>query len=76
MTKIRTVCIPSSDSLFSDIVNATLVARPEISRPDELAAALRKEYPEVRVRPRELSGEAQLIWYVYRNGVGFTTPAS
>jgi hypothetical protein len=73
---IRTVCIPSSDGSFSDLVDATLRSSADIRAPEDLEAALRPLYPEARVRPRELSGEADLIWYVYRNGVGFMPPGS
>lgn len=36
--------------------------------PDELQEQLRRKYPEVVVRARELDGEAFTIWYVYRDG--------
>jgi hypothetical protein len=73
MDTIKTVCIPSSDTLFSNVVRGRLAAAPEIRSPDQLEEALRSQYPQVRVRPRELAGETNLIWYVYRNGVGFST---
>jgi hypothetical protein len=74
MVKVRTVCIPSSDIPFQDLVKGTMARDPSISSPADLENALRDEYPEVRVRPRELAGQVDRIWYVYRNGVGFAAP--
>ena len=33
-----------------------------------LEAALRGSYPRVVVRPRALSSEPEVVWYVYREG--------
>jgi hypothetical protein len=33
-----------------------------------LQAALRKSYPTAVVRPRDLQGAAEVVWYVYRDG--------
>jgi hypothetical protein len=76
MVRIRTVCIPSSDSLFRDTVNGALARDTSIDAPGGLEAALHKDYPQVRVRPRELVGEVERIWYVYRNGMGFAAPGA
>lgn len=35
---------------------------------DALQAALREHYPEALVRPRVLSSEPEVLWYVYRDG--------
>ena len=36
--------------------------------PGELEAALRRDFPRVVVRPRDLSDERLVMWYVYREG--------
>ncbi|HET8784169.1 MAG TPA: hypothetical protein VFM38_00925 [Candidatus Limnocylindrales bacterium] len=36
--------------------------------PGDLSQALRAWYPDVVVRPRELSSEPIVVWYVYRDG--------
>ena len=36
--------------------------------PAALEQALRRRYPRVLVRPRDLVGERSQIWYVYRDG--------
>jgi hypothetical protein len=38
------------------------------SQPEELEAMLRDSYPRAVVRPRALSGETLVVWYVYRDG--------
>jgi hypothetical protein len=38
--------------------------------PERLQAALRERYPQARVHRRELSGEVQVVLYVYREGRG------
>ena len=67
MSSVRAICLPSSDSTFRDVVEAALAADPAIESPAGLEDALRPTYPEVRVRPRELSGELLPTWYVYRD---------
>ena len=56
---------PLSDLVFArrtaDIVTAGT------TRPEDLAAQLRADYPKVVARKREISGEAE-SWYVYRDG--------
>ena len=39
-----------------------------IGTPAELEAALRDDYPRVVVRIRDLTGEPEIVWYVYREG--------
>ena len=39
-----------------------------LERPEDLVEALRAEYPGIVVRPRELSSEPAVVWYVYRDG--------
>jgi hypothetical protein len=39
-----------------------------LDRPEDLVDALRPSYPEIVVRPRELSSEPAVVWYVYRDG--------
>ena len=39
-----------------------------IESPGELQEQLRRTYPHVIVRARDLNGEAVTIWYVYRDG--------
>ena len=36
--------------------------------PEDLAAPLRDRFPDIVVRPRELSSEPAVVWYVYRDG--------
>lgn len=40
----------------------------EAADPASLADHLRAWYPDVVVRPRELSSEPTVMWYVYRDG--------
>ncbi len=56
---------PRSDTAFVDQVNAELVG---VQRPEDLAKRLRAWYPDVVVRPRELSSEPAAVWYVFRDG--------
>ena len=56
---------PVSDPAFATAANGAL----DTSWTSEaLADALRAQYPAVIVRPRELSGETLIVWYVYRDG--------
>jgi len=34
----------------------------------ELELRLRRSYPDAVVRPRDLSNEPYVVWYVYRDG--------
>jgi len=48
------------------MIDAFLVA--DGRRPEELEAALRIQFPDALVRPRDLAGERFDAWYVYRDG--------
>ena len=63
--RVRAICVPSSDVVFQRVVHGVLMSRP-IASPQELEDELRRIYPAVRVRRRDLSGERGLTWYVYR----------
>ncbi len=56
---------PSSDVVFATAANGALGGD---ETPEALADALRPEYPSVTVRSRDLSEEAIVVWYVYRDG--------
>ncbi len=58
--------IPSDDDGFREHVLA-LAARISPQRPYDLGSRLRRLFPRVFVRERQLSGEP-LTWYVYRDG--------
>ena len=58
--------IPSDDDGFREHVIA-LAARISPQRPFDLGSRLRRLFPRVLVRERQLSGEP-LTWYVYRDG--------
>jgi len=57
---------PRQDPAFVRRVRAIEAAGLE--RPDDLVEALRSDYPDIVVRPRELSSEPAVVWYVYRDG--------
>ncbi len=61
----RLFCFPSSDSFFAEIVAEVASALP-LHSSDELEQALRPLYPKVSVHVRELTGEPEITWYVYR----------
>jgi hypothetical protein len=56
---------PIGDRIFADEVRRLAVS---VHGPEELQARLHRAYPAVVVRPRELSGERFVVWYVYRDG--------
>lgn len=56
--------IPSSDEAFRKLVLQTVGS---VLEPDRLEARLRKLFPRVVVRERDISGEPP-GWYVYRDG--------
>jgi len=66
--KLRPLLIvnPRSDPRFAQRV-AELTAGAE-TKPSDLQARLRDEFPGAVVRPRELSSESTEVWYVYRDG--------
>jgi hypothetical protein len=57
---------PASD--WQLVTTAHELLRQGASSPAVLEAGLRLHYPEVVVRPRELSNESRKIWYIYREG--------
>ena len=57
---------PRSDNEF--VMRARAAVDSGIDDPAALADHLRAWYPDVLVRPRELSSEPSVIWYVYRDG--------
>jgi hypothetical protein len=57
---------PRSDEQFVKRVRE--IEDVALDHPDSLAARLRSWYPTVVVRPRELSSEPAVVWYVYRDG--------
>ena len=57
---------PRHDAEFVDRVRRLEADR--LHTPDDLIAPLRAWYPDIVVRPRELSSEPVEIWYVYRDG--------
>jgi hypothetical protein len=63
---ITLVLNPRDDPRFVALAKASVA--DGIDAPDELQARLRADYPGAIVRARELDGEAQSIWYVYRDG--------
>jgi len=67
LNRVRAVCVPSADIVFERVVQGVLVSK-SFSSTRELEDELRRFYPAVRVRRRELSGEQGLTWYVYREG--------
>jgi PAS domain-containing protein len=64
--------IPSDDEGFREHV-LTLAARISPQRPYDLGSRLRRLFPRVLVRERQLSGEP-LTWYVYRDGAWTHAP--
>ncbi len=65
---VRAVLIinPRSDHEF--VERARAAAADGADDPATLADQLRVWYPAVVVRPRELSSEPVIVWYVYRDG--------
>ncbi len=65
-THVRAICVPSSDWAFARVVDR-LLALGGVTSTRGLEQELRPLYPQARVRRRELSGEPQETWYVYRD---------
>ncbi|HEV8403624.1 MAG TPA: hypothetical protein VGQ31_11375 [Candidatus Limnocylindrales bacterium] len=63
---ITLVLNPRADPMF--VARAEAIVADGVAEPSELQARLRQDYPGAIVRARELDGEAQAIWYVYRDG--------
>jgi len=57
---------PATDIEFVRACHAELAEAG--ASPVRLQVALRLLYPDAVVRPRELSGETIILWYVYREG--------
>jgi hypothetical protein len=57
---------PIDDAEFSALAES-LAGDPQIT-PEELQGGLRLTFPAAVVRARDLSGEKDRIWYVYRDG--------
>ncbi len=58
---------PSEDRAFAREVQASLTTERPRS-PAELEGFLRRRFPRVVVRPRDLSNESRVTWYVFRDG--------
>jgi hypothetical protein len=63
---IHLVINPRNDDELRGRVEGYMAAGA--STPGELEHALREEYPHVVVRSRDLTGEPEIVWYVYREG--------
>jgi hypothetical protein len=72
---LRTICFPSSDTVFASEVHRLLAAE-DVANPWQLENALRPRYPSVQVRAREIAGEPGVTWYVYRDPDFARWPAS
>lgn len=55
---------PTDDAQFASAAEAAL---EDGQTPEDLEALLRRDFPRVVVRARDLAGE-RLVWYVYREG--------
>lgn len=64
---IRAICLPSADRAFARLVDHWM-SESGARSPGHLEQALQPLFPYVKVSPRQLSGEAGLTWYVYRDG--------
>ncbi|MEA2518664.1 MAG: hypothetical protein QOF49_744 [Chloroflexota bacterium] len=64
---VRTICVPSADSAFATAVRTALAA-DDAGSPSDLERRVRAWAPQAVVHPRELSGESEVTWYVYRDG--------
>jgi hypothetical protein len=62
---VRTISIPTSDRAFAQAVRQA-IATKGVDSWWQLEELLRRSFPLVRVRARELSGEPGVTWYVYR----------
>jgi hypothetical protein len=57
---------PRDDSSFG--ARAEGLVEQGVAGAADLQARLRDSYPRATVRPRELSSEQTVVWYVYRDG--------
>lgn len=60
------IAIPVDDSEFAS--RAEQIVADGAKSPAALQAELRIDYPKAIVRARDLSSEAHIVWYVYREG--------
>ena len=56
---------PAGDAAFRDRAEAAFQEGQSVA---ELQQILRRDYPLAVVRARDLAGERQVVWYVYREG--------
>ncbi len=59
------ICNPGGDAEFAAAVENAMTEGVTASG---LQEQLRVRYPQVVVRPRDLTGERGLVWYAYREG--------
>jgi hypothetical protein len=64
---------PADDDSFRRIVDGW---RPAVWEPAALQTYLRDRYPAAVVQPRNLQGEEDATWYVYRDGHWVNTARS
>jgi hypothetical protein len=57
---------PADDEVFAAF--AAMLTDHGVDGIDDFEQRLRCAYPHATVHPRLLSGEARLVWYVYREG--------
>jgi hypothetical protein len=58
---------PRTDETFTAFVREQAMDLPGID-PVALENRLRERHPSATVRPRSLSSEPDIVWYVYRDG--------
>jgi hypothetical protein len=63
---------PRHDARFVAVAEAIILEG--VASPGKLQERLRRHYPQVVVRPRELTGEVLTVWYVYRDGYWTSSP--
>ncbi len=66
-SRVRTICVPSADNAFTTAVRTALAGGGTPS-PRDVERRLRAWAPQAVIRLRELSGESDVTWYVYRDG--------
>jgi hypothetical protein len=57
---------PADDNEF--VRDVEQVMEEGVAEAAELERVLRRSYPRAVVRPRDLSNEPYVVWYVYRDG--------
>jgi hypothetical protein len=57
---------PVNDAEFERAIAEAM--HPDLQDPEVLQRSLRASYPQAVVRPRGLTGERGIVWYVYREG--------